>query len=312
MLQTLIFAYLLPRTMEFTTLGKSDLRISKISLGCMSLSGSVSEAQKVIDKALESGINYFDTADLYESGENESKLGALLQSRRKEVVIATKVGNQMRADGSGWDWNPRKEYILSAVEESLKRLKTDYIDHYQLHGGTIDDPIDETIEAFEILKAQGKIRYYGISSIRPNVIREYVGKSNIESVMMQFSLLDRRPEEEAFPILEDNHISVLARGVVAQGLLAGKDPKVYLERPTEEVEAAARAIREVAGAGRTMTQTAILYVLSKKAVASAVFGTGSVQHLSEAIAAFHVPPLGADELAYLDEQVKPNLYTVHR
>jgi aryl-alcohol dehydrogenase-like predicted oxidoreductase len=88
----------------------------------------------------------------------------------KKVIIATKVGNQWRADGSGWDWNPNKDYIISAVEQSLKRLQTDYIDLYQLHGGTMEDPIDETIEAFEQLQKQGKIRYYGISSIRPTVI----------------------------------------------------------------------------------------------------------------------------------------------
>jgi aryl-alcohol dehydrogenase-like predicted oxidoreductase len=298
--------------MEYTTLGKSDLRISKISLGCMSLTGSIDEAETVIARALEAGINYFDTADLYEGGANESKIGTLLQRRRKDVIIATKVGNQMRADGSGWDWNPRKEYILKSVEESLKRLKTDYIDLYQLHGGTLEDPIDETIEAFEILKEQGKILFYGISSIRPNVIREYVAKSNIVTVMMQFSLLDRRPEEQAFQILENNGISVLARGVVAQGLLAGKEAKVYLERPLDEVAIAARAVREVSGSKRTLTQTAILYVLSKKVVASAVFGTGSAQHLSEATGVFDVPPLAPDELQYLDEQVKPNLYTVHR
>ena len=95
-----------------------------------------------------------------------------MRSKRDQVVIASKAGNQWRADGSGWDWNSSKKHILAAAEESLKRLKTDYIDLYQLHGGTIDDPIDETIEAFEILKKQGKIRYYGISSIRP------LGRSN--------------------------------------------------------------------------------------------------------------------------------------
>ncbi|WP_207421277.1 aldo/keto reductase [Desertivirga brevis] len=298
--------------MEYKTLGKSDLKISRISLGCMSLTGSIDEAETVIAGALEAGINYFDTADLYESGANESKIGTLLQRRRKDVVIATKVGNQMRADGSGWDWNPSKEYILKSVEGSLKRLKTDYIDLYQLHGGTLEDPIDETIEAFEILKEQGKIRFYGISSIRPNVISEYVAKSNIVSVMMQFSLLDRRPEEKAFNLLEENGISVLARGVVAQGLLAGKEVKAYLERPLDEVAVAARAVREVSGEKRTLMQTALLYVLSKKVVASAVFGTHSVQHLSEATSVFNVPPLAPDELQYLDEQVKPNLYTVHR
>src|SRR5699024_9731546 len=96
----------------------------------------------------------------------------------------------------------------------------DYIDIYQLHGGTIDDPIDETIEAFEELVKEGYIRYYGISSIRTNVIKEYIQKSNIINVMMQYSLLDRRPEEEVLDLLNANQISVVTRGSLAKGMLS--------------------------------------------------------------------------------------------
>jgi aryl-alcohol dehydrogenase-like predicted oxidoreductase len=161
------------------------------------------------------GINYFDTADIYDQGENEITVGRALRDSRSKLFIATKVGNQPRPDGTGWDWNPHKEHILGAAEASLKRLQTDYIDLYQLHGGTLDDPIDETIEAFELLKEQGKIRAYGISSIRPNVIREYVARSNMVSVMMQYSLLDRRPEESCLELLREIGIGVLVRGAVA-------------------------------------------------------------------------------------------------
>src|SRR5438105_13317308 len=152
----------------------------------MSLKGDQSGNEKIIHQAVEYGINFFDTADLYDKGMNEVSVGKALKAKRNEVIIATKAGNQWRKDGSGWDWNPKKEYILNCAEDSLKRLKTDHIDLYQLHGGTIDDPIEETIEAFETLKKQGKIRYYGISSIRPNVIKKYVAISNIVSVMMQY------------------------------------------------------------------------------------------------------------------------------
>ena len=134
---------------------------------------------------------------MIKAGTNLSLVRAL-GARRKEVILATKVGNVWDKNGKTWHWNPSKKYILSAVEQSLKRLGTDYIDLYQLHGGTIEDPIDETIDAFETLVASGKIRYYGLSSIRPNVIRAYVKKSNITSVMLQYSLLDRRSEEHAF------------------------------------------------------------------------------------------------------------------
>ena len=175
-------------------LARTGWAISELSFGCMSLQGTDAENARLIHKAIDGGINYFDTADLYQGGANETTVGKALIGKRSEVYIATKVGNELRADGSGWDWNPRKSYILKAVDQSLSRLQTDYIDLYQLHGGTIEDPIDEVIEAFEQLKEQGKIRAYGISSIRPNVIREYVDRAQIVSNMMQYSLLDRRPE----------------------------------------------------------------------------------------------------------------------
>src|SRR3954471_12962537 len=156
--------------MNYKQLATSDLKISTISFGCMSLKNDQDENERILHRAVDYGINYFDTADLYDKGMNETGVGKALKSKRDKLILATKVGNQWRADGSGWDWNPRKEYILTSVEGSLERLQTDRIDLYQLHGGTLDDNIDETIEAFELLVQQGKIRYYGISSIRPNVI----------------------------------------------------------------------------------------------------------------------------------------------
>src|SRR5437764_5019127 len=160
--------------MEYKILGKSDLIISRIGFGAMSLKNDEQTNIELIHRALESVINCFDTADLYDKGTNEEVLGKALKGRRDQVILATKVGNQWRPDESGWDWNPRPAYILESIEKSLQRLQTDYIDLYQLHGGTMDDPINEVIETFEKLKTEGKIRYYGISSIRPNVIREYV------------------------------------------------------------------------------------------------------------------------------------------
>ncbi len=108
-------------------------------------------AREIIEAALEAGINYFDTADLYDFGTNERIVGQALKSVRDQVVIATKVGNRWSESKDGWSWDPSKAYIKEAVKQSLKRLGTDYIDLYQLHGGTIEDPIDETIEAFEEL-----------------------------------------------------------------------------------------------------------------------------------------------------------------
>jgi aryl-alcohol dehydrogenase-like predicted oxidoreductase len=298
--------------MEYTQLGKSDLIISRISMGCMSLGHNDQENAAIILSAYEHGVNFFDTADLYEKGLNEETVGRALKSVRNKVMIATKVGNQWRGDGSGWDWNPTKKYITEAVEKSLTRLQTDHIDLYQVHGGTIEDPIDETIEAFETLKQQGKIRYYGISSIRPNVIHEYVKRSNIVSVMMQYSLLDRRPEEECLSLLYEKHIGVLVRGSLASGLLIDKPAKPYLNYSTEEVAQSAKAISAIANSSQSKTSVALRYVLGHNAVSSAVVGVRTQQQLQDIIAADVNEPLSADALKTLRSFTQANRYTDHR
>ena len=298
--------------MNYRHLGRSTLQVSEIGFGCMSLAGSDEENAKIIHHALDLGINFFDTADLYNKGMNEVSVGKALKTKRDQVIIATKAGNQWRADGSGWDWNPKKEYILQAADQSLKRLQTDHIDLYQLHGGTIDDPIDETIEAFELLKQQGKIKYYGISSIRPNVIREYISRSAIVSVMMQYSLLDRRPEETCLDLLQQKNIGVLARGSVAQGLLVNKPPREYLQHSVQIVESAANAVRQVSGNNRTAAQTAIRYSLDHPVVASAVVGIRTLGQLEEAAKTVITPMLSDEELAVLKQSNHPTRYDQHR
>jgi aryl-alcohol dehydrogenase-like predicted oxidoreductase len=265
-----------------------------------------------LHQALDGGINFFDTADLYGAGENEKTVGRAFKGMRDKVILATKVGNQLRADGSGWDWNPRKSYILAAVEGSLQRLQTDYLDLYQLHGGTLDDPIDETVEAFEVLQQQGKIRHYGISSIRPNVIREYVQRSGLVSVMMQYSLLDRRPEEASLDLLRENNIGVLVRGSYAQGLLLNKAPAAYLNYKAEEVALAAAAIRQVAGVSRTAADVAGRFVLANPAVTSAVLGIRTHEHLSAALHLAGAAPLTDELLRTLRQAIPVNTYQQHR
>lgn len=296
--------------MNYHNLGTSSLSISQIGFGCMSLGKDHNEDARVIHRAIELGINFFDTADLYDKGMNEIALGKVIKGKRDQLILSTKVGNQMRPDGSGWDWNPRKSYILDAVNKSLERLQIDYIDLYQLHGGTMEDPIDETIEAFEILKQQGKIRYYGISSIRPNVIREYVKRSSIVSVMMQYSLLDRRPEETCLQLLRDNNIGVLARGSIAQGLLIDKPAKEYLGHSKKEVEKAATAVHELSNKERTPAQTAIQFVLSNPAVTSAVVGIRTMEQLNEVCEAQR-NPISPSEVANLSKNTKPLRYEQH-
>jgi aryl-alcohol dehydrogenase-like predicted oxidoreductase len=271
-------------------------------------SGEVGNEQLLRD-AVSAGINYFDTADLYEKGVNEEMVGRALKPHRSDIFIATKVGNQMRPNGSGWNWNPSKKYILEAVERSLTRLQTDYIDLYQLHGGTIDDPIDETIEAFEILKQQGKIRFYGISSIRPNVIREWVTRSRMSSVMIQYSLLDRRPEEEVMPLLLMNNIGVLARGPMAQGYLAGKPSREYLGRTLEQVSEVKAFVQDQKVSASAL---AIHYVLHHPSVTAAVVGIRTKKQLLDAVDALSAPPIPESLFDQLTQISPENFYTDHR
>ncbi|MGN6533512.1 MAG: aldo/keto reductase [Ginsengibacter sp.] len=298
--------------MKYQILGKSSLNISKIGFGCMSLKPGQNDFTQIINTAIDLGINYFDTADLYDKGLNETLLGKAFKGKRDKVIIATKAGNQWRADGSGWDWNPRKDYILKCADESLKRLQTDYIDLYQSHGGTIEDNIDETIEAYEILLKQGKIRYYGLSSIRPNVIREFVKRSNIVSVMTQYSLLDRRPEESTLQLLYQNNIGVLIRGSVASGLLIDKLPKPYLNYDEAEVAAAARVIKLLATKDRNPAQTAIQYVLNNPAVTSAIVGIRTMEQLIEAAETTSKAALSEEEMRILNGTIPVNFYEQHR
>ncbi|MEO5648797.1 MAG: aldo/keto reductase [Ginsengibacter sp.] len=298
--------------MQYKTLGKSDLHISRIGFGCMSLKPDQNDFNNIIDAAIDMGINYFDTADLYNKGLNETLLGKAFQGKRDKVIIASKAGNQWRADGSGWDWNPRKEYILKCADESLKRLQTDHIDLYQLHGGTLQDNIDESIEAFEILLQQGKIRYYGLSSIRPNVIREHIRHGKLVSVMTQYSLLDRRPEESTLSLLHKNNIGVVVRGSVATGLLIDKPAKPYLNWNEEEVASTSNMVKELSSGNRNSAQIAMQYVLQHPAVTSVIVGMRTMKQLEEAIKAIEIPGLSEEDMNLLRKKAPVNFYKEHR
>lgn len=309
--------------MEKRQLGSSELIVSRLGLGCMSLGTDEKAARKIIEAALAEGINYFDTANIYDFGSNEKIVGQALKDVREQVVIATKVGNRWQESQPGFSWDASKAYIKEEVKQSLKRIGTDYIDLYQLHGGTIDDRIDETIEAFEELKAEGYINYYGISSIRPNVIREFIDKSNIVSNMMQYSMLDRRPEEEALKLLHAAQIGVVARGPLASGLLSqqllGKASasvmaKGYLNYSYEELTELLPLLKEklADSLGRSFTEIAMQYCLANPAIAAVVAGASSVKQLRENVAAVRSNPLTRDEIDLIKQLTKANQYELHR
>lgn len=307
--------------MKKRKLGKSNILVSELGLGCMSLGTDEKSALEIIHAALEEGINYFDTADLYDRGLNEKIIGQALKNVRENVVIATKVGNRWNQEGDGWFWDPSKTYIKEAVKSSLKRLGTDYIDLYQLHGGTLDDPISETIEAFEELKADGFIRSYGISSIRPNVIREYIQKSSIDSVMMQYSILDRRPEEESLPLLHEHGISVVTRGPLAKGLLSNRAlDKVsssmkkngYLDYSWEELNELLIMLKKKFESSRSMTEVSLQFNLANPAVTAVVTGASSPDQLRENARAVKGDPLTKEEVSLIKEISKHTKYQQHR
>ena len=288
-----------------------------MGLGCMTLGLDRSRAELIIRKALDLGVTLFDTADLYDKGVNEEIVGDALSGVRNRVVIATKVGNRWRPDGSGWDWDPSEKYILEAVRASLRRLKTDYIDLYQLHGGTIDDPAEETVRAFERLLQEGTVRAWGISSIRPNVVRRYAamadsGAVGLSSEMVQYSVLDRRPEEEILETARRAGFGVLVRGAVAGGLLAGKPSAPYLDIPASEVQAAQEALRAITGSAVDAAQTAIRFVLSHPAVTAVAAGASSVTQVEANVKSADAPLLGDNDQRALREAVRQLKYASHR
>ena len=293
--------------MNRNRLGNSDLFISEVSFGCMSLGRNQQENDQLLGEAMDKGVNFFDTADLYDQGWNEESVGQSLKSRRKDVYLATKVGNIWNEDGKTWRWGPNKAYILQAIEKSLQRLQTDYVDLYQLHGGMIEDPIDEIIEAFELLKEQGKIRAYGISSIRPNTIRAYIRKSTIDSVMMQYSLLDRRPEETILDELKEAGISVITRGTLGRGLLINKPPTAYLDYSEEEISLLQTEISKL---GKS-TALAMRYVLEHPVVSSVVAGIRTENQLLDILEAI-AEKVEPETLAKAGTIVLPKKYTNHR
>ena len=305
--------------MKKRQIGESDLFVTEMGLGCMSLGKDEQHARNILETAIEEGINYFDTADLYDFGLNEEIVGSVLKPYREKLIIATKVGNRWNNEKTSWSWDPSRNYIRKAVKDSLQRLQTDYIDLYQLHGGTMDDPTEETISAFEELKKEGYIREYGISSIRPNVIKKFIKQSGITSVMMQYSLLDRRPEEW-MELLDENHISIIARGPIAKGLLTAEmfnkasdsiRENGYLDYSYAELESLLPSIKEKIQ-GHSMNEVAFQYILASPTVAAVIPGASSTKQLLENIKSVNSSPLTEKELELLRSMTKALKYEAHR
>lgn len=306
--------------MKYNRLGKTDMHVSELALGCMSLGTDITHARDIVQHAVKSGINFLDTADLYDFGLNEEMIGSIIKENRKDIILSTKVGNHFDTKSKDWYWDPSPAYIEEAVKDSLRRLQTDYIDLYMLHGGTIEDPIDEVIAAFEKLKKEGIIRAYGISSIRPNVIRQFVEKSTIDAVMMQYSLLDRRAEEEMLELLVANQISVLARGTIAKGLLSNQAAELikkkasngYLDYQFDELIEIHEKIISNPELAQPLLALSQQYALKHKAITSLVLGISSTKQLLEALEHYNNANLTDEAYQFLQAITKANKYLDHR
>ena len=211
--------------MEQRTLGKSTLAVSAIGLGCMSMSnvygkGDDAESIAVVHRALDLGVNFLDSSDMYGWGQNEELLGRALRGKRDGVVLATKFGNLRKPDGTA-GVNGRPDYVPQACEASLKRLGVDSIDLYYQHRVDPGVPIEDTVGAMSRLVEQGKVRYLGLSEASPATVRRAHAVHPITALQSEFSLLYRVEAEETLPVLRELGISFVAYSPLGRSLLTG-------------------------------------------------------------------------------------------
>ncbi len=292
--------------MEYVNLGRSGLKVSRVCLGTnMFGAGYVddSRAISVVDAAIDNGINFIDTADLYNEGRSEVVLGKALAGKRHDVVIGTKGFSQM---GPGVnDRGLSRKHLIDAVEGSLQRLDTDYIDLYQVHWWDPDTPVEETMTTLNDLVRQGKIRYIGCSNFqawqlaRSLWVSSKLGIERFESVQPLYNMAQRDIEAELFPLCEDQGISVIPYQVLMGGLLTGaydptKEPPKGSHMASRHAGGAKvrfwnedafrlvdRVKKTAAELGYEPTQVALAWCLSKSVVASAIVGSSRPEQIAQ-------------------------------
>ena len=308
--------------MEIRNLGQSGLRVSSIGLGCNNFGSRIDEAatKAVIHKALDVGITFFDTADVYgERGGSEEAMGRILGDDRKRIVLATKFAAPM--DDSGEKLGGSRQYIMAAVEESLRRLKTDWIDLYQMHRVDPNTPIEESLRTLDDLVRQGKVRYVGCSNFPAWEMTEAAwtartaGLNGFVSCQDEYSLVHRAPEAELLPAARKLGLGLLPYFPLASGLLTGKyrrnTPLPAGTRLAKTQRLAHRYLTErnweiserlgdfAEARGRTMLQLAFSWLLAQQPVASVIAGATGPEQLEQNVKAGDWA-LTADELSEID------------
>jgi 1-deoxyxylulose-5-phosphate synthase len=320
---------------DYINLGKTGLKVSRLCLGCMTYGVPERGAhpwtldeeasRPFIARALELGINFFDTANVYSDGTSEEIVGRALRdmARRDEVVIATKVHGQMRADANGRGLS--RKAILAEIDNSLRRLETDYVDLYQIHRLDYETPIEETLEALHDVVKSGKARYIGASSMyawqfcKALYLADRHGRTRFVSMQNHYNLLYREEEREMLGLCRAEGIGILPWSPLARGKLTrpwesgptaraetdefGKS--LYAQTQDADRRVVERVIQVAQARGVPPAQVALAWMLHKPGVTSPIVGASKPHHLEDAVAALSLD-LSAEEMVVLEEPYVPH------
>lgn len=306
--------------MQKRKLGSQGLTVSAIGLGCMGMSefyGSTNDAESLdtIHRALDLGVNFLDTADMYGPFTNEKLVGKAIAGRRDSVVVATKFGNERNPDGSWVGINGRPEYVRKSCDGSLQRLGVDHIDLYYQHRVDPNTPIEDTVGAMAELVRAGKVRYLGLSEAAPKTIRRAHAVHPISALQTEYSLWSREPEDEILPTVRELGIGFVAYSPLGRGFLSGKiksvadleegdyrrnNPRFTGENFQRNLDVVKR-IQDIAKVkGVTPSQLALAWLMTRGEDIVPIPGSRRIQHLEENVAAVSIR-ISPEELARIEE-----------